>query len=498
MFPRQHGLWQKRAQRSAANNKDYPVKSSRYKIGLAVLTLAGALAVGALSLRSDRANITFSAKPAYALATNGSVADVVEKVMPSVVNIFTTRKAQTQQLGNMHPFFREFFRNRGERPPKGGNALGSGVIISADGIVLTNNHVVKEADKIWIRLHDKRKVEAKVIGTDPKSDLAVLRIKGAQNLRPLSFGDSARMRLGDAVLAIGNPFGVGQTVTMGIVSAKGRANVGIVDYEDFIQTDAAINPGNSGGALVNLRGELVGINTAILSRSGGYQGIGFAIPSNMAKPIMTSLINNGKVVRGWLGVVIQEATEELAKALNLPHTRGVVISDVDEAGPAKKAGIKRGDLVVEVNGEPVHSPGKLRNSIASAGAHANVSIALIRKGKRKTITLKLAELPTDLGGSGSTPTDAKMGLNLSPLTPSARKEYDISSRVRTGVLITKVSPHSAAGQAGLRPGDVILELNRVTIDSVRRFNQLYSEARGRVLLLVYRKGVTNYLFLPKD
>jgi serine protease Do len=498
MFPNGRGLFQERAQQGITNTEDYHVKSSRYKIALASFALTGALTVSALTLRGTDATIPFSAKPAYAYAANGSVADVVEKVMPSVVNIFTTRKAKASDRSKMHPFFREYFRNRRQAPPKGGSALGSGVIISADGIVLTNNHVVKEADKIWVRLHDKRKVEAKIIGTDPKSDLAVLRIKNAKELRPLAFGDSARMRLGDAVLAIGNPFGVGQTVTMGIVSAKGRANVGIVDYEDFIQTDAAINPGNSGGALVNLRGELVGINTAILSRSGGYQGIGFAIPSNMAKPIMTSLINNGKVVRGWLGVVIQETTEELAKALKLPHTRGVVISDVDDTGPAKKGGIKRGDLVTEVNGQPVHSPGKLRNAIASAGAHASVSVSLIRKGKSKTITLKLAELPADLGGSGSTPTDTKMGLKLDKLTPSARKQYDISRRVRGGLVITKVSHHSAAAQVGLRSGDVILELNRVTINTVRRFNQLYSQARGRVLLLVYRKGITNYLFLPKD
>jgi serine protease Do len=373
------------------------------------------------------------------------------------------------------------------------------VIISTDGIVLTNNHVIANADEIVVGLSDKRKLKAKVVGRDPKSDIAVLKLKGAKDLTPIRLGDSSKMRLGDIVLAVGNPFGVGQTVTMGIVSAKGRANVGIVDYEDFIQTDAAINPGNSGGALVNLRGELIGINTAILSRTGGYQGISFAIPTNMAKPIMDSLVAHGKVVRGWLGVAIQEVTPELAKALKLSNERGVLISDVDPRGPAKRADLRRGDLGLKLDGQPVDSVSALRNRIAAAGAKASIRLDVVRDGRARVVAVKLAELPTHLGGTHEDPSSLGhgFGLRLGSITKKSRSQYRIPDRLSSGVVIESVAPGSAGAQAGLRPGDVILEVNQVRIDEVRRFSQLYKAARGRVLLLVYRDGSTSYLLLSK-
>jgi serine protease Do len=433
-----------------------------------------------------------------------SVADVAERALPSVVNISAVRRGQKAQASpfTRDPSFREFFRRfgGGKPSPRQERSLGSGVIVSASGIVLTNNHVVKGASTIRVTLSNKREYLAKVVGTDPKSDIAVLKLKGAKNLRPMRLGNSDKLRLGDVVLAIGNPFGVGQTVTMGIVSAKGRANMGIVDYEDFIQTDAAINPGNSGGAMVNLRGELVGINTAILSRSGGFQGIGFAIPSNMVQPIMNSLLKRGKVVRGWLGVVIQEVNRDLRQALKLPTHSGILIADVDPRGPARRAGLRRGDLVVKINGRAVDSTGKLRNLVASAGAHATVQLEYYRGRQLKTLGIKLAEQPTNLFAGRRAPRSGAAsagGLKVAPLDPNNRRKFNITSRLKNGVVVEAIDPRSAAAGAGLRVGDVILEVNRATITSVRRFTHMFNAAGGRVLLLVYRQGSTLYMIFNK-
>ena len=447
--------------------------------------------------------------PSLAHAAKGaplkSVADVAERSLPSVVNISTTRKHEAAgSQFEMNPFFKDFFRHFGPRrpSPRMERSLGSGVIVSEDGIVVTNNHVVKNADRIRVAL-GKREFEAKVVGTDPRSDLAVLRLKGARGLKPIRYGDSDRLRLGDTVLAIGNPFGVGQTVTMGIVSAKGRANVGIVDYEDFIQTDAAINPGNSGGALINMKGELVGINTAILSRSGGYQGIGFAIPANMVRPIIRSLLKKGRVVRGWLGVAIQDVNRDLKRALKLPTTDGVLISDVDRAGPARKAGLKRGDLLVRLNGKKVNSTGRLRNLVASAGVGARVSLDYYRGGKLRTVKVTLAELPARLGGDtgggqpGKVAPAKALGLSVAPLDQRVRQRYNIPSRLKHGVVVTGVDPRGPTARAGLRPGDVILEANRGKIGSVRRFSQILRAAKGDILFLVYRQGSTLYMIVDR-
>jgi len=435
------------------------------------------------------------------------IADIAEKRIHGVVNISSTKliKAEGQQFMNpffSDPFFRDFFGHRFYGIPKERRekSLGSGVIITEDGLVLTNNHVVENAEEILVTLADKRELEAEIVGTDPKSDVAVIKLKGdVKDLSPVPLGNSGELRLGDIVIAIGNPFGLDHTVTMGIVSAKGRANVGITDYEDFIQTDAAINPGNSGGALINLKGELVGINTAIISRSGGYQGIGFAIPANMAKAVMDSLVKHGKVIRGWLGVSIQDLDKNLAEAMGLDASNGVLVSDITEDSPAAKAGIKRGDVVLRVNGETMKSTGQLRNTIATLGAGAKVKLNIIRNNKEKTISLVLEELPSDFSGQSTIDENdgALGGMTVAPLTDMIRDKYEINERVDRGVVITKIAPASAASQAGLVPGDVIVEVNRQSIISVEDFEKAYKKSKDNVLVLVYRKGGSYYLVLRK-
>jgi serine protease Do len=451
-----------------------------------------------------RVPVTVLPAPAFAQTGSGtaSIADVAERALPSVVNISLTKLSRVRAPQTFPFFFGPGFGPEGgERREQG---MGSGVIVSSDGYILTNNHVVSDASEIKVTLYDRREFDAEVIGTDPKSDVAVIRLKGAPtDLRPITFGDSAALRLGDVVLAIGNPFGVGQTVTMGIVSAKGRADVGIVDYEDFIQTDAAINPGNSGGALVDTQGRLVGINTAILSRSGGYQGIGFAIPVKMATPIMESLKKYGKVTRGWLGVSIQDVDQELSTTMKLPIGRGVLIADVQNGSPASKAGLRRGDVVVKVDGQAVGSSGEFRNAIASAGANRSVSLELYRDGKLTTLTASLGESPGD-AGPPARPTPGEKtkspevdGLTLSDLGPETRRAFGIDGSVDKGAVITNVMPGGPAARAGLRPGDVLLEVNRKPVSNAREFGDLYAKARGNVLLLVHRRGATVFLVLKR-
>jgi serine protease Do len=429
-----------------------------------------------------------------------SVADVAERVVPSVVSISTTRMVRMQPA---HPFFREFGlpgRGRGMPEEHEQQGLGSGVVVTRDGVVLTNNHVIEQAEDIQVTLWDGRKLDAEVVGTDPQSDLAVVRIKGKvpADLQPLEFGDSSALRLGDVVLAVGNPFGVGQTVTMGIVSAKGRSSVGIVDYEDFIQTDAAINPGNSGGALVNLRGELVGVNTAILSRSGGYQGIGFAIPASMARPIMSSLLSDGKVARGWLGVAIQSVDRDLAAAMKLDSAQGVLISDVTPNSPAARAGLQRGDVILALDGKAMSDSSQLRNHVAATGPGSKVALDLVRNGKKLRVDVSLGTLPnSQVARAESSIGDDEgllAGVTVANLTPQLRMRFDVPDEVQSGVLVTQVSPASRAHRAGLRPGDVIVEFDRQPVDSVDKLDALDDKARSAALLLVSRRGST--VFLP--
>lgn len=433
--------------------------------------------------------------PAVGGGTQGltAIADVSERAVRSVVNISTTKKASAPRASpySQDPFFQHFFRQHPRRQmpqERLERSRGSGVIVQTDGVVLTNNHVVDGADEVVVTLHDGREVEAEIAGTDPASDLAVLRLKDApKDLQALGFGDSDALRLGEVVVAIGNPFGVGQTVTMGIVSAKGRANVGIVDYEDFIQTDAAINPGNSGGALLNLKGELVGINTAILSRSGGYQGIGFAVPSTMAQSIMSDLLDDGKVVRGFLGVMIQDLTPALARAMKVEGTAGVLISDVVDGSPADRAGLEPGDVVEKIDGRPVQSAAKLRNLVASVGAGRTVAIELKRNGDAKKIDVELEE---KAGGQRASARggDASEGIAVEPLSDMLRSRYEIDRRVEEGVVVTAVKPGSWAARAGLRPGDVILGIDQSQIEDPQDLADALKEADEEFLVRVHRRG----------
>lgn len=435
----------------------------------------------------------------------GSIADVVEKVVPSVVSISSTRVTRMRQMPFEDPFFRFFFGpGQGQSPhEQREQGLGSGVIVG-DGLVVTNNHVIDQADEVKVATQDNRQFDAQVVGSDPKTDLALLRIKGdTKGLLPIALGDSGRLRLGDVVLAIGNPFGVGQTVTMGIVSAKNRSDLGIEDYEDFIQTDAAINPGNSGGALVDMEGNLVGINTAIFSRSGGNVGIGFAIPSNMARPIIESLMNHGKVVRGWLGVAIQPLDSDMAKALNLPENSGVLVSDVTQDTPAAKAGVRRGDVIMAVDDHKVRTTGELRNSIATAGVNRTVRLKILREGKEIQLNIALAEMPNkslDQGPDKSWP-DGKsapeIGMQLQPLTPDLKKKLEVPTEVNQGVVITNLDPSGDAARAGLRPGDVVLEINRQRVAAPADLQRLWQASKGNILVLVLRKGSTNYVVVKR-
>ena len=437
--------------------------------------------------------------------TDGSIADVAERVTPSVVNVSTTTiiTKATSPFEN-DPFFDEYSRGEGRGRERYGQSLGSGVIVSSKGLILTNNHVIANARDIKVSLSDGRDVMATVVGADPKSDLAVLKLKTAiPNLRPLPFGDSDKLRLGDVVIAVGDPFGVGQTVTMGIVSAKGRANMGIVDYEDFIQTDAAINPGNSGGALINLRGELVGINTAILSRTGGYQGIGFAIPVGMARPIMESLITKGKVIRGWLGVSIQDVTRDLSDTVGLGTERGVVIAGVVDGGPAAKGGLRSGDVVVRINNRAVEKVGNLRNAVAAASVGKPIQIEVVRGGKHQTLSVVLGEAPKetepsiDPSGGGEEVSGSRLGVRVTPVDGAARRKYDIPRQVTHGVVVTGVGRGGMAAGIGLQPGDVILQVNRTAVRSAKQLEDAYRSARGKVALLVYHEGRTVYVLVTK-
>jgi serine protease Do len=376
------------------------------------------------------------------------------------------------------------------------------VIYSSDGLILTNNHVIEGADEITVSTADGTDYDAEVAGTDEKSDVALLRLKGkVKDLVPISVGDSTKLRVGDVVLAIGNPFGFSQTVTMGIVSAKGRSETGIVDYADFIQTDAAINPGNSGGALVNMAGELVGINTAIISRSGGYQGIGFAIPSNMAREIAQSLLEHGKVIRGWLGIGIQDVDADLASAMGLPSTSGVLVSDVEPGSPAQKGGLQRGDVVLTVDGKKTNSSTQLRNLVAAAGANKKVDVALLRNGKPLTLPVLLGELKTDKPEPAPTAApheESPEGLSLEVLSPRLRQRLNLPASVKQGVVVTGVAPESRAAEHGVQPGDLIVEVNRKPVNSVQEFETAYKASTGKgALLLIYRDGRTHYLVLSR-
>lgn len=477
------------------------------------LAFAVALSSASSALCSPSDSESFSNKATQPSSLNSfekqafSIADVSEKAIPSVVNIATRKRVMARRRQShplfSDPFFRRFFEGapngRRQPPSRLERSLGSGVIVKKEGIVLTNNHVIEDADEVSITLSNDKEYKAEIIGKDPPSDLAVLKIiDPPKDLHAVSLGNSDTLRLGEVVIAIGNPFGVGQTVTMGIVSAKGRANVNIVDYEDFIQTDAAINPGNSGGALINMRGELVGINTAILSRSGGYQGIGFAIPSNMVESITSSLITNGKVTRGFLGISMQEFNSELAEAMGVKVNEGVLVSQVIGDTPADKAGLKPGDVITEIDGRKVLDSARFRNIVAAAGAGTKIKLNVVRKNQDKTINVTLAEKEDESLATVFGEDEGPLGgVKVESLSDEVRQKFDISNRITEGVVITELAQDSSLAEAGIRPGDVIESVNQQPVTSPSQFRSAYKKARKTLLLRVSRGGGSSFIVIQK-
>ncbi len=431
-----------------------------------------------------------------------AMSEVVAAVKPAVVNISSTRTIKMQGMPSPFfddPFFRRFFGDefgQSNKPREHKEAgLGSGVIVDKRGYILTNSHVVMNADEIKVKLADKREFKGKVVGIDQKTDLAVIKIE-SENLPVIRLGDSDKLKVGETVIAIGNPFGLNQTVTSGIVSATGRANVGIADYEDFIQTDAPINPGNSGGALVNVRGEIVGINTAIFSTSGGYQGIGFAIPSNMAKVVMESLIKSGKVVRGWFGVTIQMITPDIAKHFNLKDEKGVLVGDVVPDSPADKGGIQRGDVIIEFNGKEIKDPTSLRNMVARISPNTEVAVKVLRDGNPKTLKATIVETPSEMQRqSGATFDNLLKGVNVQDLIPEVKERLNIPKRVN-GVIITSIENGSPA-EFALMKNDIIMQINKKAVNNTQDYESVVSRIKSGedALLLVYRNGSTVYITL---
>ena len=373
--------------------------------------------------------------------------------------------------------------------------LGSGVIVSPNGYILTNNHVVDHATTVTVIMPDKHEYNARVVGTDPKTDIAVLKVD-AGSLEPITIGDSDKVQVGDYVLAVGNPFGVGKTVTMGIVSATGRANLGIEDYEDFIQTDASINPGNSGGALVNDRGELIGINTAILANgSEGNQGIGFAVPVSVARNVMDQIINNGKVTRAYLGVMAQEVTPSIAKAFHEPEVRGALIGDVTPNSPAQKAGLEKGDIILDINGKPVNNSAELRMHVSLMAPGTKVNVKVFRDGAEKTLPLTLAEMPTETARNEQ-PENSRRRCPARDHGRERHRPDGPAARLpatATGVVVTNVDPASKAADSGLKRGDVIQEVNHKPVRNTSDFESAMRNAKDATLLLVNRQGSTMYL-----
>jgi serine protease Do len=432
--------------------------------------------------------------------SKSSYAPVLKNVLPSVVNISSSKVVKADKHMRdfqMDPFFRQFFGDSGQfNVPKDRRekSLGSGVIVSPEGYILTNNHVVDGATDVKVTLSDKREFDAKVIGTDPKTDIAVLKID-ASNLKPVTIGDSSKVEVGDTAMAIGDPFGVGQTVTRGIISATGRGNLGIEDYEDFIQTDAPINPGNSGGALINDRGELVGINTAILTHGEGSEGIGFAVPSNLARQVMDQILKNGKVVRAYMGILPQDMTTDMAKAFGEKDARGVVVGDVTPNSPAQEAGVHRGDILLDVNGKPVANSNQLRNNISMMQPGTEIKLKLLRDGSERDLTVKLKEMPTETamarpGDDDST--KALDGVEVSNLSPNMAERLGLPES-STGVVVTDVDPSSKIADAGLRKGDVIQEVNHQPVKNVSEFQSAVKKGGNDPLLLVNRQGRTLFI-----
>ncbi|HEV8663340.1 MAG TPA: DegQ family serine endoprotease [Candidatus Methylomirabilis sp.] len=481
---------------------------TRRRIWPALLRAFAVAALVAATLSLPRPG---AAKPSLEAlqAVQEAFVEVAERVKPAVVNINTTQKARPPRRPQVDPFFRgpfrEFFGDdfferffrEGPRRDLERRSLGSGVIIDQQGFILTNNHVIERADEIQVTLSDKRTFKAKVVGTDPKTDLAVIRIEKATGLTPARLGDSDRIRIGEWAIAIGNPFGLSQTVTVGVISATGRSNVGITAYEDFIQTDASINPGNSGGPLLNVRGEVLGINTAIVAAG---QGIGFAIPINMAKGIKDMLIAQGRVVRGWLGVQIQSLTEDLAAQFGVKPDEGVLIANVLKDGPAEKGGLKAGDVVLEVDGAKVTGVSQLQRLVAAVPPGKQVNLKVRREGGDLFLTLAVGEMPAEEPVAAAVPDEqgaARYGFKVQDLTPELREQFGLKET--GGVVVSELDPEGPAARTGLRAGDVILEVGRQRVRNSKEFVAAVRRAGEKgILLRVWRDGGSQFVVIHPE
>jgi serine protease Do len=483
----------------------------RRSLATASLTIALA-ATGFFALRAAEQGFGFgNPAPTIKMATRSEASAgrgysaVVKRVVPAVVSISTSKvvKESAQEMPQgMDPFFRQFFGGepgqKHSRPEQHREkALGSGVIVSPEGYILTNNHVVEGATEVLVTLSDKREMKARVIGTDPRTDIGVLKIDGS-NFPALTLADSSKVEVGDVVLAIGNPFGVGQTVTAGIVSATGRGGLGIEQVEDFIQTDAPINPGNSGGALVDDEGHLIGINTAILSgNSGGNQGIGFAVPINMARHDMDQILAHGKVEHGYLGIVPQDLTPALAKAFSSNGVNGALVGEVSQDSPAASAGLKEGDIVTAVNGESISDANQLRSKIGMMSPNTTATLKVFRNGAAQDVAVKLGEFPSNqerASAGESKEEEALKGVAVENLTPEVARELKAPPTTK-GVVVDKVDEASRAAEAGLRDGDIIRQVNHKSVSNVKEYSQAVgaSAKDEPVLLLVDRNGSTMFL-----
>jgi serine protease Do len=474
-----------------------------------VLALSGLGIVQAQKGSQVNSPATFKFADRNAGSSRAGFAPVIKAVVPTVVSIKSSKVIKTGQRrgqgqGQIPEQFRQFFGDQFNFPntpeEQRSEGLGSGVIVSPEGYILTNNHVVDGATEVQVVLSDRREFKARVIGKDGQADIAVVKID-AGNLPAITIGDSDKVEVGDYALALGNPFGVGQSVTLGIVSATHRGMRNEIEgYEDFIQTDAAINPGNSGGALVNERGELVGINTAIVARgSAGNQGIGFAVPVNLARNIMDQILANGKVTRARLGIYPQDVTPTIARQFGVKDSHGALIGQVEENSPAQQAGLKNGDIILEVNGKEITDANHLRNAISSMQPDSNVSLKVWRDGAQHTMPVKLGEMnPEEArnrggnGRNGGDSADALEGVSVENLTPQVARGLKVPTGT-TGVIVNEVSPSSVAAAAGLKQGDVILEVNRRPVRNVAEFEAAVKNSKDGTLLLVNRDGHTTYI-----
>ena len=482
------------------------------------LVVSGTTAIGLASHPNVFSGIAYAVDSGRAYAARDHLAkandlseafrDVARSLKPSVVSISSKKTVQTVAQGRLRgmpdvpPEFERFFGDgfwQGFQfeSPRGGfssGGMGTGVVVREDGYVLTNNHVIDGADEVSVKLSDGREYDAEVVGSDEQTDLAVLKVD-AFDLVPVEWGDSDVVDVGQWVLAIGSPFGLDQTVTAGIVSAKGRANVGVADYEDFIQTDAAINPGNSGGPLVDLAGQVVGINTAIASRTGGYMGIGFAIPSAMVHSVMESIIEDGHVARGWLGAGIQDLTDDLSESFGFEGTDGVLVGDVVPDGPADLTGLKPGDIIVEFAGEATPSANQLRNAVAATSPDTGTSILVFRNGEHLNLDVTVGLLEPERLASlhgGSTTT---LGMELTPITPEVAKQLGREHDAQ-GLVVTQVVPDSLADRAGIRPKDIVVSVNGQTVETLADLRDATSDDEDRgVRLQVERDGLRRFVFI---